>query len=504
VVLILHSLLRDFLLEDVLKIFYLVFILLAFVSNAYAETGFFSVQIMTTSKYEDALHHYSGLKNHENARIEKINNAYAVRMGAYQNREEALSLFKELKQIHADALIIHCFIEENRIMQANNLKIKMGVETSESVSQETRVKNLKGTLPQPSSPPSANKTKIIPAAIAVVTELPASTPLNVEEFLKTGIQNHHDRKYDLAISSLSHYISLMPKSRQHVSALLVLGKSFDEFNKPRQALGIFSRIIEKYPESPEAVLSIVAMADIGLAQSELKCLVGLKGSEYVRDPVLGYDTALFKKIPASTIEYVTYQKGRALWKKGQYIESVELMTHLLKEFPNTLYRKDIIHLLKGGTLTLMNQYQQSGDHLSAVHIFFRGRQSGAIDANDHDLLLKLSLSIAHLGLYDEAVKRLSTLRNNPKSVLPSEIENTLAEIEKTKSGMLNQPPRDSGKWDLFESGRAYLTNNNLPLAEQTLSNLKNSGGEPFWSKLSNYALDESKWTQKYIGQVEKK
>jgi TolA-binding protein len=228
---------------------------LSFVTSAYAEDGFFSVQILTTSKYEDALHRYSGLKHHENARIEKINNAYAVRMGAYQNRDGALSLFKELKQIHADALIIHCFIENNRIMQANNLNIQMGVKTSETASQEPRVKNLKVTTPPPSPPPT-NRTEKIPIAIPSVSELPAISPSNIEDYLKTGIQNHHDRKYDLAINSLSRYISLMPKSRQRVSALLVLGKSFDESNKPRQALGIFSRIIEQYPESPEAVLRI--------------------------------------------------------------------------------------------------------------------------------------------------------------------------------------------------------------------------------------------------------
>jgi tetratricopeptide (TPR) repeat protein len=202
----------------------------------------------------------------------------------------------------------------------------------------------------------------------------------------------------------------------------------------------------------------------------------MKGSEYVRDPVLGYDVALLKKIPASTSEYVTYQKGRALWKKGQYIESYELSTQLLKDFPNTLYRKDIIHTLKSGTLTLMNQYQQSGDHLSAANIFFQGEKSGVINANDLDLILKVSPSLAYLGLYNEAIKILKSLRSNPKSVLPSEIDNALAEIENIKPGKMNHQPRDSVKWDLFESGRAYLTNNNLPLAEQTLSNLKNIGG----------------------------
>ena len=486
-----------------MKFIYVVFSFLFFTSAAYAADSYFSVQVSTTSKYEDALYAYSKLKDNPNARIEKISNAYAVRMGAYRNRDEALPLLTKLKQNHRDAIIINCYIIENRIMQSNNLNIPGDAKGGKKPSSDVPVPDTKTPLPSPSRPTAVQTEKMIVAA-SKIPEPPKITAINADDFLKAGIQNHRERKYDLAIGSLSHYLSLVPKSRQRVSALLILGKSLDEMNKPRQALAVFSRIIEQFPGSPEATLSIVAMADIGLAQLGLKYPIGMKGAEYVIDPVLGYDVALLKRVPSSSIEYVYYQKGRALWKKGQYIESYQLMTQLLKEYPQTIYYNEIIGSLKGGVLTLINQYQQAGDHLSAANIFLQGRKSGAIGADDSDIILKVARSFAYLGLYEDAVKILSNLRTNLKAGSPNEIDTVLAEIETIRPADVKNLPRDREKWDLFESGRSYLMNDDLPSAEQTLTNLKNKGGEPFWSKVSDYALQEKQWVEKYLGHAEKK
>jgi hypothetical protein len=57
------------------------------------------------------------------------------------------------------------------------------------------------------------------------------------------------------------------------------------------------------------------------------------------------------------------------------------------------------------------------------------------------------------------------------------------------------------KWSQFQSGRQYLSKNQPALAEKTLTDLKTGGGDPFWSKIAEYAIEENRWVQKYHGKI---
>ena len=67
-------------------------------------------------------------------------------------------------------------------------------------------------------------------------------------------------------------------------------------------------------------------------------------------------------------------------------------------------------------------------------------------------------------------------------------------------GSSDQMPSDV-KWHQFQSGREYLGANQSILAEKTLTDLKNGSGDPFWSKIAEYAVEEHRWVQKYQGQI---
>jgi hypothetical protein len=64
-------------------------------------------------------------------------------------------------------------------------------------------------------------------------ENPKPLSVNIQEDdLKTGLQNYRERKYAEAISALSRYASLAVKSQQRTAALLIIGKSLEEMNRP--------------------------------------------------------------------------------------------------------------------------------------------------------------------------------------------------------------------------------------------------------------------------------
>lgn len=327
--------------------------------------------------------------------------------------------------------------------------------------------------------------------------LPKVSASTAEDQYRSGVQSYRDFRYDETIGFLSRYMSLSPNGSQCSAALFIMGKSFEALNRPLSALGIFGRILEQYPQSPEAFLSILAMADIGVAQPTLSYPPFMSGAEYFRNPILAYDTALTKQVPAAMIEDTLLQKGRAFWKQGHHKESYDTFARLLKEFPKTPYRKESLDILKAATAILIDRYHQSGDHLATAEFYFKAKGKGFVNPDDMGTITKSALSLAHLGFYDDSLGLVTALKTNaPAKALP-DIDKAVQEIETIRTANASVQLPENANWALFQSGREYLRANNIPLAEQTLSKLKNEGGEPFWSRITDYALADGKWSQKY-------
>jgi hypothetical protein len=362
-----------------------------------------------------------------------------------------------------------------------------------------------GRPPQGVQPSTTHETPAPPPQSAGTPEGAKASPVDIrEDDLKIGMQNYRELKYTEAISALSRYASLVPKSQQRTAALLIIGKSLEEMNRPWSALNIFSRVIEQYPNNPEALLGIVAMADIGLGRPDLNYRSGKKGAEYVNDPVTAYDTVLSKNVPLPIIEHIHHQRGRALWKSKRYEEARYTLTLLIKKFPQTAYREQAIGIIHDCMIALIDQYSQSGDHLAVADIFQQGWKEGFIRAADVDTLMKSSFSLSCLGLHEESSVVLNTLRKNAPGKPPSYMERInrmVAETEQNRMIDLSDQAPAVAKWRQFQTGREQLSANQPTLAEKTLTDLKSGGGEPFWSKIAEYLFEENRWVRKYQRQI---
>ena len=85
---------------------------LSLAAIAYADNQIYAVQVLMAREYENAVYEYEKLKDHQEVRIEKINNAYFVRIGAYQTKNKALSLLKQLKMTYTDAFLIKYAVDK--------------------------------------------------------------------------------------------------------------------------------------------------------------------------------------------------------------------------------------------------------------------------------------------------------------------------------------------------------------------------------------------------------
>lgn len=340
---------------------------------------------------------------------------------------------------------------------------------------------------------------------AEAPESPTVSPADPQAAdLKIGMQYYHERKYAESISALSRYATLAPESPQRAAALLIIGKSLEEVNRVRSALNIYTRVMEQYPNTPEALLGIVAMADIGVDRPVQDYRSGHNWAEYVKDPVTAYDAVLSGKPPLQIIEHVHHQRGRALWKAKRYEEARQALTILLQNFPQTAYREQAVGLIRDCTIALIDQYSRVEDHLAVADAFKQGWKERLIHAEDVETLMRSAFSLSFLGLLDESSAILAVLRRSavgkPRAY-SERIEKMIAEMQDRRSFDSSEPTPAAMKWRQFQAGREQLRAHQPTLAEKTLADLKSGGGDPFWTKIADYILEENRWRQKYQRQI---
>jgi TolA-binding protein len=281
------------------------------------------------------------------------------------------------------------------------------------------------------------------------------------------------------------------------AAMLVIGKSLEQLKRPKAALAIFGQILIQYPDKAESLFSIVAMADISVNHPGIIYPIGRPGAEYVNDPIHAYDTVLARNVPQPMIEHIQYYKGLALWKLKRYERALEVQADFLKNFPSTVYRKEVQTMLKDTSANLIKHHYAKGDHLSVIQYFLQGWEDKLITSEDSELLLKSAASLSALGLHDDSSTVIKALKEKNVTITSIDINKIMAEIDKKRSGGQADQVLTIPSWDKYHTGREYLRVNDLTKAEKTFADLKTSETDPFWSKIIDYAMEEKKWARKY-------
>ncbi|HPC32929.1 MAG TPA: tetratricopeptide repeat protein [Syntrophales bacterium] len=352
-----------------------------------------------------------------------------------------------------------------------------------------------------------------------ITEIPK------EYLYRIGDAAYRKGKYGETIRILSVALSVYPQDEQARKSLYLMGCALQQSDRLPTAIRIFDDIIANYPDSDESRESILKIAMLGGQGKGLRVPVYLTAATYFQDPLKAYDMLLAARPEQDLEERVRFAKAETLAHQGRYAEAVDEYLRLAEKYPQGRYVTILPGQLKAVVWKLTEILHARGDHVGLAALYCKTFGRIGMDRNDLAGLTKMADSLHKISLDEEAIRvwkyaqqltpeqnlqnpigkaleNINTTRNPgslpPGAERPASADGVSGEsLESLEKYLAAAGGSEQRRWLLFEIGRRLSKDKERTAAEKRFLQIKEGNPDPFWTKLSDYAVREARWTERY-------
>ena len=228
-----------------------------------------------------------------------------------------------------------------------------------------------------------------------------------EIILDLGLHKREMRRYNEAISAFSYYANLYPEDEKIREVLLMLAEAYVKDGQFPSALAVYSRIIDKYPDHPDATPAILAMASLGVQKPGVKAFAHMNHLHYYQNPIDAYDTVIMKYPTTPYAEEALLKKGDALAGTKLKRRAAEIYLEFLNLYPESKLAADAARGLKSASADMIDEYYAKKDYLAVAYIYFTSFGSVALKEDEYDQMSRIAQSLKALGLMDDYQKILA-------------------------------------------------------------------------------------------------
>jgi tetratricopeptide (TPR) repeat protein/cell division septation protein DedD len=224
-----------------------------------------------------------------------------------------------------------------------------------------------------------------------------------QDLLTLGSHYMRSGNYERGLDIFLSWFNLYPEAPEAPEVLHGAGRILAVMDQVPAALSLLAMVVKRYPDTRQAMESIVIMADLGLRRpgQSLPCHI-FDGMEYYRDPVSAFDEVMAQSEERERRDELLFLKANALVQLKRYREAFETARSLQEQSPWGPFRKETIHNLTDIAGHLVDNYHEDGNHLAAAEIFFEVRRFGFVGAADYESLFNAADSLVEVGLISAA------------------------------------------------------------------------------------------------------
>lgn len=235
--------------------------------------------------------------------------------------------------------------------------------------------------------------------------------------LNLGFHYFRSMKYRDALRIFFFYSNAFTDSENCKRGLFYAARSLVELDQLHLALKMFSLVIERYPNSSEAMESAIMMANTGVKKPGMKVPQYFQGMQNYIDPLQTYKDMLAKFPTGKYAEDLLFQKGFILFKNNRYKESFDAYRQLLSQFSQGKYKAEAIKYIIMTTDRLVEENYAKGDYLALADIYFKSRDKGLITGDNFKMSYLMGDSLKRLRLHNEAMEVFEKLLKTSCSII---------------------------------------------------------------------------------------
>jgi TolA-binding protein len=251
---------------------------------------------------------------------------------------------------------------------------------------------------------------------AALNKWPDLESISEDVLLSVGFHYFRSMKYRDALKIFFFCVNVYPEKESNKEVLFAIARSFVEIDQLPLSLKIFSLLIEKFPNSREAMESAIIMANLGVKKPGMRLPVYFQGMRNYQDPLKTYNDLLAGQPGAEYVEELLFQKGYFLYKNGRHKESFDTYGLLLSRFPNGRSKAEVAKYFMISAERIVDENYTNGDYLAVSEIYFKSREQGLITGDNFKVAYCMGDSLKRVGLYDEAAEVFEKLLKTSGSV----------------------------------------------------------------------------------------
>ncbi len=190
-------------------------------------------------------------------------------------------------------------------------------------------------------------------------------------------------------------------------------ESYEKLGRLKAALDLYASVVKEYPDTDEALISMMRMADLGVRHPGIKVPATPEYSAY-RRPLDAYLELRKSSIPELS-ELAYLRASELLAKMGRYDEALDLIKKEQALFPEGKLYRDSVSLFREILYMWIGSLFESSNYLKVVELYSKYRPF-IVEGGPH-ILKKVSYSLYKVGLVGEALSLFSRIRLEERDVV---------------------------------------------------------------------------------------
>ncbi|MDH5541867.1 MAG: tetratricopeptide repeat protein [Nitrospinota bacterium] len=214
-------------------------------------------------------------------------------------------------------------------------------------------------------------------------------------------------KFDEAMDLYVKLINLFPNGDEGRASVNRLADIYVSKNQPMEAMRILGIQARKIPELPHGLDSRLRLAALGHAPKKLiepKDALIYDYPDYF-EPYNTYNHIIKKHPNTPQSRNALFQKAKLLNQEKRYIESILALKKMMVDFPDSQMEEPVVKLVKNDLYELIHGLHEQEGFYTILATYYDNFDPFLTDIKDANVMVKVADAYSEMGLNDKALAR---------------------------------------------------------------------------------------------------